>query len=183
MTIQATRHSTCPPQTRNASVHCKPKTGARATPFKAQSHRRTLVPPEGSRNTPTPPGNRAGGLPSNSGGAAGAPPAGAAQGRSSGDGATAIKGVVASTGRKRPRDAAGGGSGDGDGVGMVATLQGSVAQGRLPRKHLEQRKGLPIFSFKADIIRAVKGHQVRPWYINAGHLLRQRWNMQDAWYR
>ncbi|CAM9875007.1 unnamed protein product, partial [Laminaria digitata] len=26
-------------------------------------------------------------------------------------------------------------------------------------KHLEQRKGLPIFSYKADIIRAVKRHQ------------------------
>lgn len=91
--------------------------------------------------------------------------------------------MVASTGRKRPRDAGSGGGDDGDGVEMVATLQGSVAQGRLPRKHLEQRRGLPIFSFKADIIRAVKGHQVRPWYItrrtptwtllmvHAGHLL------------
>eukprot|EP00752_Nemacystus_decipiens_P012278 g10884.t1 len=53
--------------------------------------------------------------------------------------------------RKRQRDeAAGGGEG--------ARLGGAV-KGRVPRKHQEQRKGLPIFAHKAGIIRAVKEHQ------------------------
>lgn len=58
--------------------------------------------------------------------------------------------------RKRQRDETGGG-------GEAARLGGAV-NGRLPRKHQEQRRGLPIFAHKADIIRAMKEHQVRRAY-------------------
>lgn len=57
--------------------------------------------------------------------------------------------------RKRQRDEAGGGAGGGE----AARLGGAV-KGRVPRKHQEQRRGLPIFAHKAGIIRAVKEHQV-----------------------
>eukprot|EP00903_Cladosiphon_okamuranus_P014779 g13692.t2 len=60
--------------------------------------------------------------------------------------------------RKRQRDEAGGGGSGGGGGGGVARLGGAV-KGRVPRKHQEQRRGLPIFAHKANIIRAVKDHQ------------------------
>ncbi|CAN0331067.1 unnamed protein product, partial [Hapterophycus canaliculatus] len=34
-----------------------------------------------------------------------------------------------------------------------------MAKGRLPKKHQEQRRGLPIFAQRAVVIRAVKEHQ------------------------
>lgn len=49
----------------------------------------------------------------------------------------------------------GGGSGGG-GAGDDCVFQ----QGRMPRKHQEQRRGLPIFAHKAAIVQAIKKHQV-----------------------
>lgn len=73
-----------------------------------------------------------------------------------------------SSARKRQRDEAGGASGD---DGEAARLGGAV-KGRVPRKHQEQRRGLPIFAHKAGIIRAVKEHQVRDRSTPAGVVLR-----------
>ncbi|CAB1113098.1 unnamed protein product [Ectocarpus sp. CCAP 1310/34] len=46
-----------------------------------------------------------------------------------------------------------------EGSGGVGAATAALGRGRVPRKHQEQRRGLPIFAHKADIIRAVKYHQ------------------------
>ncbi|CAM9321613.1 unnamed protein product, partial [Ectocarpus sp. 12 AP-2014] len=46
-----------------------------------------------------------------------------------------------------------------EGSGGVGAATAALSKGRVPRKHQEQRRGLPIFAHKADIIRAVKDHQ------------------------
>ncbi|CAM9622282.1 unnamed protein product [Ectocarpus fasciculatus] len=43
--------------------------------------------------------------------------------------------------------------------GGVGAATAALSKGRVPRKHQEQRRGLPIFAHKANIIRAVKEHQ------------------------
>lgn len=59
---------------------------------------------------------------------------------------------------KRKNLSRGGAAANGDvgGGGML-----SKPAGRVPRKHQEQRRGLPIFAHKVAIVRAVKDHQVR----------------------
>lgn len=83
-------------------------------------------------------------------------PAAAAGGADAGGRKSVSAGGLSNGGsaRKRQRDEAGGGGG-----GEAARLGGAV-KGRVPRKHQEQRRGLPIFAHKAGIIRAVKEHQV-----------------------
>ncbi|CAM9241012.1 unnamed protein product [Ectocarpus sp. 4 AP-2014] len=46
-----------------------------------------------------------------------------------------------------------------EGSGGVGAATAALDKERVPRKHQEQRRGLPIFAHKANIIRAVKDHQ------------------------
>ncbi|CAM9653872.1 unnamed protein product [Scytosiphon promiscuus] len=45
------------------------------------------------------------------------------------------------------------------GRGGEGAAGGSLAKGRVPKRHQEQRRGLPIFAHRASVVRAVQEHQ------------------------